>query len=217
MAVPKIEPQLQSVLDTFNKNVPEEVRNPITRSREEVQSSYDWSKAPKSGSKLPSFRLTNASGSEISSDELLAKGPILITFYRGSWCPFCNIALRGLQKLLPEFEAKNVKLVAISPELPDNSLSTVAKNELQFQVLSDVGNKFARELGIVWAMPEYLRSPFKNFGNDLVKRNGDDSFEVPIPATLLVDKEGTIRNVFLEPDYTRRLEPATALEWANAL
>ncbi|ORY16369.1 thioredoxin-like protein [Clohesyomyces aquaticus] len=217
MADSTVHSELQNVLDNFSKNAPEQVRNPINRSREEVIASYDSSKSPKPGSKLPSFKLTNALGSEVSSDDIIAQGPVLITFYRGSWCPFCNIALRGLQKVLPEFEVKGVQLVAISPELPDTSLNTVEKNTLRFEVLSDVGNKFARELGIVWSMPEYLRPIFGNFGHDLAQRNGDDSFEVPLPASILVDKEGTIRNVFLDPDYTRRLEPATALQWVEAL
>jgi peroxiredoxin len=107
--------------------------------------------------------------------------------------------------------------VAISPELPDTSLSTVEKNGLKFEVLSDIGQKFARQLGIVWKMPDNLRPAFVKFGHDLVKRNGDDTFEVPIPATLLVDGNGVVRNAFIEPDYTKRVEPATILEWIDAL
>jgi peroxiredoxin len=147
----------------------------------------------------------------------LANGPLLITFYRGSWCPFCNLELNALQKQLDEFKARGVTLVAISPELPDTALSTIEKNDLKFQVLSDVGQKFARQLGIVWKMPDNLRPVFEKIGHDLVKRNGDDSFEVPIPATLLVDRKGVVRNAYIEPDYTKRAEPETLLEWINAL
>jgi peroxiredoxin len=169
------------------------------------------------GDTLPSFDLTDAVGKPVSSADLLAKGPILITFYRGSWCPFCNLALKALQKHLDEFQAKGVSLVAISPELPDTALSTREKNELKFQVLSDVGHKYARQLGIVWQMPDNLRPVFEKLGHDLITRNGDDSFEVPIPATLLVDGKGVVKKTYIEPEYTKRVEPDTVLEWINAL
>jgi peroxiredoxin len=169
------------------------------------------------GDTLPSFDLTDAVGKPVSSADLLAKGPILITFYRGSWCPFCNLALKALQKHLDEFQAKGVSLVAISPELPDTALSTMEKNELKFQVLSDVGHKYARQLGIVWQMPDNLRPVFEKLGHDLITRNGDDSFEVPIPATLLVDGKGVVKKTYIEPEYTKRVEPDTVLEWINAL
>lgn len=140
-----------------------------------------------------------------------------ITFYRGTWCPFCNLALAHLQKHLAEFEAKGVTLVAISPELPDTSLSESEKRGLKFPVLSDAGNAYARKLGIVWKQPDSLRPVFDSFGHNLPKRNGDDSLEVPIPTTLLVDGKGVVRNAFIEADYTKRLEPAVALEWVNKL
>jgi peroxiredoxin len=153
----------------------------------------------------------------VSSTGLLAQGPLLITFYRGEWCPFCNVALSGLQKHAEAFRAKGVTLVAISPELPNTSLTTVEKNALQFPVLSDVRNEYARKLGIVWEMPVYLKPIFKNFGTDLETRNGDGHFEVPVPATILVDKNGIVKNTYIDPDYTKRLDPEVALTWTNDL
>lgn len=140
-----------------------------------------------------------------------------ITFYRGSWCPFCNIALHHLQARIDEFAAQGVTLVAISPELPDTSLTTTEKLELKFPVLSDVGNGFAHKLGIVWKQPDTLRPVFEKFGHNLPARTGNDSFEVPVPTTLLVDKDGIVRNAFVEPNYTQRLDPEVALGWAKAL
>lgn len=169
------------------------------------------------GATLPEFTLTDALGKDVSNKTLLANGPILITFYRGEWCPFCNLHLAALQKHLTEFEAKGVTLVAITPELPTETLSTTEKQGLKFAVLSDTGNKYARKLGIVWKMPETLRPTFKTLGNDLVKSNGDDSFELPIPASLLVDGKGVVRKTFVDPDYTKRLEPETALQWIDTL
>ncbi|KAF5131471.1 Thiol-disulfide oxidoreductase ResA [Metarhizium anisopliae] len=209
--------QLAQVTQKLEAEAPKEVKDTLLSAKAEIEQSFDPKRAIQPGAKLPQFNLPDATGKVQSSSDLLAKGPLLITFYRGEWCPFCNLALRALQLRLPEIEAKGVTLVAVSPELPDTSLSTVDKNELKFPVLSDVGLKFARELGIVWKQPEALRPVLAGFGTDLKARNGDDSFEVPIPTTILVDQHGTVRNVHAEPDYFKRLEPQDALDWIDAL
>ncbi|KIV86668.1 hypothetical protein PV11_02265 [Exophiala sideris] len=210
-------PQLTNILENFKKNAPTPVQKSINTANTDFKASYDRGAAIQAGDDLPGFRLTNAVGNEVTSTELLAQGPLLITFYRGEWCPFCNLALRAMQKHLDEFKARNVTFVAITPELPDTTLSTTEKNELEFTVLSDVGNKYARELGILFQQPDTLRPIFDKFGHDLKKRNGDDSFALPIPGTLLVDQKGIVRNTFIEPDYTKRLEPSEALRWIDAL
>lgn len=208
--------QLQAVNENF-KTFPAAITEPILKAKSDHVASFDPKQAIQPGSKLPPFTLTDATGNTVSSASLLAKGPLLINFYRGEWCPFCSIALRGYQQRLPEFQSKGVTLVAISPELPNTSLSTVEKNELKFPVLSDVGNNYARELGILNQQPDAMRPVFKNIGHDLKARNGDDSFAVPVPTTLLVDKAGIVRNVHVDADYTRRLEPDIAVQWVNAL
>jgi peroxiredoxin len=151
--------------------------------------------------------LRDTLGKQVTSGSLLGNGPIVITFYRGEWCPICNLALHHLQKHLDEFAAKGVQLVAISPMLPD----------LKFTVLSDEGNKYAKQLGILFPMPDTLRPVFDKFGHNLKRDNGDDSFVVPVPATFLVDQKGIVRNAFVDTDYTKRVEPATILEWIDAL
>ncbi len=107
--------------------------------------------------------------------------------------------------------------MAISPELPATSLSTKEKHDLQYEVLSDVGNAYATKLGLLNQQPDSLRPVFDTFGFDLKARNGDDSFAVPVPATLLVDREGKVRNAYVEPDHTIRLETSKALEWVDEL
>ncbi|KAL9121401.1 MAG: hypothetical protein Q9187_002040 [Circinaria calcarea] len=161
---------------------------------------------------LREFRLTNAVGQEVESADLLAQGPLLVTFYRGEWCPYCNLALAAMQKHVDEFTAKGVTLVAISPELPDQALTTTQKHDLKFPVLSNVGNRFAKQLGIVFPQPEAMRPVFEIFGHDLKACNGDDSLEVPVPATFLMDQKGVVRNAYIEADYSQRLEPSTAME-----
>ncbi|KAF4635190.1 hypothetical protein G7Y89_g2909 [Cudoniella acicularis] len=209
--------QLAAVYDGFQKNAPQPVLEVINSSKQGFQKAFDPSLAIQVGDKLPAFSLSNAVGEVVTSASLLSKGPLLITFYRGEWCPFCNLALQALQKRLDDFKAKGVTLVAITPELPNTSLSTVEKNELKFQVLSDVGNKFAKELGILFPMPDPMRPVLKSFGHDLLAANGDDSYVVPVPATLLVDGKGVVRNTYINPDYTKRIEPSVTLEWIDAL
>ena len=209
--------ELTGVREHFNANGPKEAVETINTTNKNFKETFDHSKTIKVGDHLPSFSLTDALSHEVRSEDLLAKTPLLITFYRGEWCPYCNLALRAMQKTLPAIQAKGVTLVAISPELPDQALTTSEKNELQFTVLSDVGNKFAAQLGILFQQPDAMRAPFKAFGVDFEKRNGDDSLVVPLPATFLVDQKGVVRNAYIETDYTQRLEPSTALEWIDAL
>jgi peroxiredoxin len=209
--------QLSAVYDGFQKNAPGPVIQSINPANSDFEAAFKNHNTIKVGDKLPPFALSDARRKEVTSDDLLKKGPLLITFYRGEWCPFCNLALHSLQLNLDKFQAKGVTLVAISPELPNTSLTTTEKNELKFPVLSDVGNSFARELGIVFSMPNSLRPTFKAFGHDLVARNGDDSFEAPVPTTLLVDEKGIVRNTYINSNYWERLEPSKALEWIDAL
>ena len=112
-----------------------------------------------------------------------------------------------MQRTLPEIEALGAQLVTVSPQLPDNSLSTAEKLDLTFEVLSDVGNRVAREFGLVFTLPEEMRSIYLDFGIDLPGANGDESFELPMPATYVIDKSGIVRLAFVDIDYTRRLDP----------
>ncbi|KAL7894220.1 thioredoxin-like protein [Trichoderma sp. SZMC 28014] len=209
--------QLSATAEGISKNVAAPVVSSINESIDGLKATFNINSAIQVGASLPAFKLPNALGNEVTSESLLANGPVLITFYRGDWCPYCNLALRSLQLHLDEFHAKGVTMVAISPELPNTSLSTTEKNELKFEVLSDVGNKFARQLGIVWDQPKFLDSVFEAFKVDLNEKNGDNSMALPIPTTLLIDAKGIVRNIHVDPDYRQRLETTTALAWVDAL
>jgi peroxiredoxin len=209
--------QLNSILDAFQDKVPESVYTAVTESRNNFINSFNTHAAIQIGDTLPEFSLSDAVGTQRSSGELLSKGPLLITFYRGEWCPFCNITLTNFQKILPDIQAKGVTFVAISPELPNQSLSTTEKHDLKFPVLSDVGNQFAKTLGFLFQQPDSLRPVFDKFGHKLKERNGDDSFIVPVPATILVGKDGKVKNTYINPDYTKRVEPQEVLKWLGEL
>lgn len=194
------------------KNVPSDKYAVMQRSTKELQEINLSENALKSGSELPAFELPNASGSSIKSEDLLSDGHLVISFYRGGWCPYCNMELRALQSILPQIKEAGAQLVAISPETPDNSLSTSEKNELSFEVLSDVDNTYAKELGLVFQMPEDLREVYHSFNLHMDQHNGNEDYELPMPATYLVDKSGKVIFDFVPEDYTYRLEPEEILQ-----
>lgn len=159
------------------------------------------------GDRAPDFFLPNSLGQPVSLESCLQAGPVVISFYRGEWCPYCNLELRALQAALPEIQALGAKLLAISPQTPDNSLSTQEKNALSYEVLSDVGNQVARQFGLVFTLPASLLPVYADFGIDLAAANGDSSFELPLPATYVVGTNGKITHAFVDADYTKRLDP----------
>lgn len=166
------------------------------------------------GQPLPASSLANQVGQVVRSEDLLAAGPLVLMFYRGGWCPFCNLALRGLQHVLPEIKQLGSNLVAVTPELPDNSLSTAEKAGLSFDVLTDHGLGYARQLGIVWKIPEYvLEWQEKYFGLYLEGFNGAGRRdELPVPATFVINRNGIVTWRFLEAAYWRRAEPSDVVE-----
>lgn len=209
--------KLNAIYTGFQANAPKHLREPINSATAGFCASYSPRTALQPGQILPDFSLLDATGKTVTSADLLAQGAVLLTFYRGGWCPYCNVALHGMQAHLAALAAKGVTLVAVSPQLPDGSLSTAQKNGLEFPVLSDVGNVLAGKLGILYHQPESMRAVFEANGNDIARLNGDDSLVLPIPASFLVDRTGLVRKSFVDANYAKRLEPATALEWIDEL
>ena len=165
------------------------------------------------GSKAPTFRLVNAMGFMVSLEDLLRHGSVVISFYRGSWCPYCNEEIKALHENLPKIHEQGANLVAISPELPDNSLSLIEKMNLKFEVLSDRHNMVARQYGVVFKLSEEIKKIYlEHFELDLAIINGDGKWELPIPATFIVDRHGTIAEVFADSDYTKRMEPHSIID-----
>jgi peroxiredoxin len=132
---------------------------------------------------------------------------VVLNFYRGGWCPFCNLELQALQSRLQEIRSLNATLIGISPETPDNSLTTAEKHQLEFDVLSDLGNKTARSYGLIFTVYEEMRPLYLKWELDVPAFNGDNSWELPVPATYLIDKDRVIRAAHVDKDYTKRMEP----------
>ncbi|VEP15039.1 Peroxiredoxin [Hyella patelloides LEGE 07179] len=206
--------ELNALKANFSANQPETIKSVMAKATTDLINTKIAENSLSTGQKIPDFTLPNALGKEISLNSLLAKGAVVISFYRGGWCPYCNLELRALQEILPQIEAKGATLVAISPETPDHSLSTKEKNELSFEVLSDRANIVAKQLGLVFTLPESLRPIYSNFGIDIPAYNDDFTFELPLPATYVVAADGTVIYSFAHADYTQRLDPQ---EIINAL
>lgn len=169
------------------------------------------------GERFPSFTLPNATGGSTSLDGLLADGPVAVTFYRGGWCPYCNLALAGLQARLDDIRDAGGRLVAISPTTPDASLSTAEKHELQFTVLSDVGNVLAREVGLVHRLTPAVKQLYDGWGFETDVVNGGHGDELPLPATFVLGRDATVAWRFVDPDYTKRAEPDDIVASLRAL
>lgn len=164
------------------------------------------------GAELPGLTLPDATGQPIDLRALNASGPLVVVFYRGGWCPYCNLELREWQRLLPQLRGLRASLVAISPQTPDNSLTTAEKNELAFPVLSDSHLAAAKAFGIAFTLSPELVELYAKVGNDLPTLNGNGQWVLPIPATYLIDAKGRVALAHVEADYRQRAEPQNVLE-----
>jgi peroxiredoxin len=211
---------LQAKLDAFKADfeagkppysVPPSVIETMHRATAELIASGASGRALKVGDKAPDFTLKDPEGREVSSARLLAQGPLIVSFYRGVWCPYCNMDLQALQAALPKFERRGAKLLAISPQTAANSRKSVRQNALSFPILSDPRNEVAAAFGLRFALPGYLAELYKSLKNDLPSFNGDPSWTLPMPARFVIAPGGTIRYAEVNPDYTRRPEPEEML------
>lgn len=161
----------------------------------------------KVGDKAPDFMLPNVHGRPVSLSAQTANGPVVLSFYRGGWCPYCNIQLRALQQVLPVMSDLGASLIAIAPQGPDDTLSTAEKNDLAFEVLSDSACAVADAYGIAFELPDNLKEIYTDIGNVLPDRNAADDWRLPIPATFVIDRDGTLALVDIDADYRVRAEP----------
>lgn len=190
---------------SFEASAPAGVAAFLNAKVEELAATFTLDQIPKRGDLVPEFALPDAGGETISLLETLAGGPVVLAFYRGAWCPYCNIQLAAYERVLAEIVETGGRLIAISPQKPDGSLSMIDKNNLTFDVLSDVGNVVARKFGLVYRMSEDFKSAHASLGIDVAAINGDDSWELPIPATFVIGRNGRVVLSHAEVDYRKRL------------
>ncbi|MBP1841732.1 peroxiredoxin-like family protein [Formosa algae] len=180
---------------------------------EEAKSFEQGDNAIKVGEKAPRFKLPNARGKSVSLDNLLENGPVVITFYRGDWCPYCSLQIRALQEILGEIHELGANLVAISPQVPDQSLTADEISAMDFGVLSDQDAKVAFQYGVAWEVPEFLAEHMRvDRGLDLEQINNGNSTMLPIPATFVLNREGVVKWSFVDVDYRKRSEPSDIID-----
>jgi peroxiredoxin len=188
--------QLAEYRTGWFKRVPAERQAVMERHIDELRNGLAKT-ALKTGDRAPQIALINAKGAVVDIKSLLGRGPVIVTFYRGGWCPYCNLELRAFQKILPEIKAAGASLVAISPEKSDDTLSTAEKSALDFEVLSDTGQKVGRAFGLVYTFSDELKGAYREFGLDIPNKNGTDEWALPISATYVIDRDGTIIYAYL--------------------
>jgi peroxiredoxin len=211
---------LQAKLDAFKADfeagkppysVPRSVIETMHRATQELISSGAAQRALKVGDQAPSFTLKDPEGNAVSSSALLAGGALIVSFYRGVWCPYCNMELQALEAARPEFERLGAKLVAISPQTPVNSRKSGRQNKLNFPILSDPNNEVASAFGLRFALPDYLVELYKSLKNELPAFNGDPSWTLPMPGRFVIAPDRMIVYAEVNPDYTIRPEPEAML------
>lgn len=211
---------LQAKLDAFKADfeagkppysVPRSVIETMHRATAELIASGAAARALKAGDVAPAFTLNDPDGNPVSSLDLLASGPLVVSFYRGVWCPYCNLELQAIQAALPAFHAAGAKVLAISPQTAVNSRKSLRQNQLDFPILSDPQNDVAAAFGLRFSLPDYLVALYAQMKNDLPSFNGDGSWSLPMPARYVIAPDGVILYAEVNPDYTRRPEPEDML------
>ena len=208
---PELKAQLEETVQAFMADLPEEDAQLTAKSFEKLHASDTADGAINSGDSAPDFELSNATGGTVRLYEALDKGPVILNFYRGGWCPFCNLELQALQSRLQEIRSLGATQIGISPETPDNSLTTAEKHQLDFDVLSDPGNKTARDYGLIFTVYDEMRPLYLKWELDVPAFNGDNSWELPVPATYLINTDRVVRAAHVDKDYTKRMEPELIL------
>ena len=207
---------LQAKLDAFKADfeagkppysVPRSVIETMHRATAELIESGAARRAKKAGDVAPSFSLKDPEGNVVNSADLLKRGPLVLSFCRGVWCPYCNMELQALEAAKPEFEKYGASLVAISPQTAPNGRKSVRQNKLSFPILSDVKGKVGAAFGLRFNLPDYLVELYKQLKNDLPTFNEDPSWTLPMPARYVIGQDRVILYSEVNPDYTRRPEP----------
>lgn len=212
--VPNLEAQIQAFKDESGRSSPltPEDRAVMQRAAEDLAIALP-DPGIQVGERAPEFALPNARGETVSLKQLLRQGPVVLTFYRGAWCPYCNLELKALRDTLPHIRGYGASLVAITPQTPDRSLKQVEEDGYPFEILSDLDNRVMQAYRLYFQVPEELNRLYQQkLGLDLAEYNGEGRYGLPVPGTFVIDQTGVVRAAFADTDYTRRMEPQAILD-----
>lgn len=203
---------LKENIDAYNaakaEKLPADNLATMAQTTDDLKQEGIEARAPTVGDKMPDFELPNQHGDVRRISDYLAKAPVVLNIYRGGWCPYCNMEMKALHDALPDIKNQGAILLGLSPETPDKAELTAQNAEIDIEILSDSGNRVARKLGLVFELPQALRPIYSKIGIDITAYNGDESFELPVPATFIIGQDGIITYAFVNSDYTLRLEPS---------
>ena len=206
-----LQAQLESLTAKLRSMVPGERLATIDRAAEGLKASGQAARALQAGAEAPAFELPDGDGMMWRSADLLRNGPLVVVFYRGRWCAYCNAQLAALQRIHKEIAARGASLVAISPQTVKHSYMTRDMHGLRFLVLSDAGNQVARKFALVYRVPPELQRMYESIMTKLPGYNGDQSWELPLAATYVVRANGIINYARVDADWRQRAEPAEIL------
>lgn len=206
-----LQAKLDAIKANFETKAPPEVLALMHKATAELIASGLASRALKAGDRAPVFTLVDSDGKLVSSADLLRKGPLVVTFYRGVWCPFCNTDLQAIEATAGEIREQGAELVAISLQTAVFSRKSRRENKLSFPILSDPNGETAAAFGIRFVLPEYLREVYRMLKVDLSQFNGEPSWTLPMPGRYVIAQDGVIAYAEVNPDYTRRPDPSELL------
>lgn len=210
--------QLEAQKAKTEKQLPENVLKTFAEGQAVLAASEIEKQAYNIGDSIPEVTLENHLGKQIALHDLLKEKNTVLTFYRGGWCPYCNIHLRALQQALPEIQKQGAQLIAVSPDPADRSLSTKEKQSLEFTVLTDHDNQFAQTLDIAFQIPEAVKKIYLDFGLTISPQSdAPDVFMLPLAATYIVNTKGEIIWAFVNIDYTQRSEPEAIIDFLKTI
>lgn len=209
--------KLDTIKQEFEASVPPQALAIMHASTQALVDSGQAARAVKRGDLAPGFSLLDSEGSIVSSQALLQTGPLVVTFYRGVWCPYCNLELQALESVRAEIEARGASLIAISQQTARNNRASRVDNALSFPILIDQGGTVANAFGIRWALEGDIKALFEQFGVSLEMFNGEPSWTLPMPARYVIDTDGVVAYAEVNPDYTQRPEPSELLPVLDAL
>ena len=213
----EFEAALQALNDSMGDDFPAEVLAILDEGHAMIANSGVEESALKEGDQFPGFKLPDATGQLVDSAELLAKGPLVINFYRGSWCPYCVIELKAYRDRLDEIHALGAELVSASPEKPDGSMSLKEKENLPFPVLTDSGLQLAEKMGIVFDFPAIFQELYSQNDMSLPDVNDGSEWRMPMASTFVIAQDGRIVLAHAKTDHTTRLDPDKVIEALKAL